>query len=171
MKRIVFATTFAVCLMTVVAPAWAQDCSNWNNSYLAGTYTMSGSGYVDPSRFLPGMGLPSGAVPMFWVGAFTLDGSGGGSGWVSSNAGGSQLSTQLVGVKYSMQPDCSVQMSFSSKIKELGVTVGPIQRLMVVVPKPGTLELELHMIVVGSGPGQPPGSQFDLGVAHRISRQ
>jgi hypothetical protein len=170
MKKIVFATIFAFCLMAVVAPAWAQDCSSWNNSHLSGTYTMSGNGYVDPSLFLPGMGLPSGAVPMFWVGAFTLDGSGGGSGWVSSNAGGSQMNTQLVGVKYSVQPDCSVQMSFSSKIKELGVTVGPVQRIMVIVPKPGQ-EMELHMIFVGSGPGKPPGAQFDLGVAHRISRQ
>jgi len=171
MKKMAFATMFAVCLMAVVAPAWAQDCSNWNNSHLAGTYTMSGSGYTDPSRFLPGMGLPSGAIPMFWVGAFTLEGNGGGSGWVSSNAGGSQMNVQLVGVKYSMQPDCSVQMSFSSKIKELGVTVGPFQRLMVVVPNRNGLDMDLHMIFVGGGPGQPPGSQFDLGVAHRISRQ
>lgn len=160
---------FTMCLMAVVATAWAQDCSYWKNWHLGGTYTASGSGYIDPSRFLPGMGFPSETIPMFWVGAFTLDGSGGGGGWMSGNAGGSQVNFQLLDIKYSMQPDCSVQMSFSIKIKELGVTLGPFQSVMVVVPKPGALEL--HMILVGSGPGKPRDPHFDLSVAHRISTQ
>ena len=169
MKQFISIVTFGVCLLAISPAARAQNCSNWTNWDLRGTYTMSGSGYVDLSKLFPGMGLPAGAVPMFWVGAFVHDGKGGGTGWVSLNGGGGQMHAQLVGLTYSMEPDCSVQISFSMQFKETGTTIGPIQRLAVVVPTPGALEL--HMILVGSGPGNPPAPGFDLGVAHRISLQ
>jgi hypothetical protein len=154
--------------LTAFAPAVrAQDCSSWNNLRLTGTYTMSGNGSGDLSRIAPGLGFPSGNTPMYWVGAFTFDGAGGGGGWVSLNVAGSQMKVQLTDFKYSMQTDCSVQWTFSMKQKELGITLGPIQRLMVVVQKADALEL--HMITSGSGFGQPPAPAFDLGVAYRVS--
>ncbi|MBZ5624145.1 MAG: hypothetical protein LAQ69_36420 [Acidobacteriia bacterium] len=169
MKRFVSAMMFGACLLAASPVLRAQDCGNWINWDLRGTYTMSGSGFIDLSKVLPGVGLPSGPIPMFWVGAFTYNGAGGGTGWVSTNAGGGQMNAQLVGLTYSMKSDCSVQVAFSMKLTELGITIGPFHRLMVVVPKPEALEL--HMIFVGSGPGKPPDVGFDLGVAHRISTQ
>jgi hypothetical protein len=168
-KRIVSPAILIACLLAASSVAWAQDCTLWNNGQLAGTYTMSGSGFVDLSKMLPGMGLPSGLIPMTWVGAFTMDPSGGGTGWVSFNAAGNQMNVQLVGKKFSMNGDCSIQESFSMKIKELGITVGPVYRLLVPVTKPDGLELQ--MIFLGTPPGTPAGPALDLGVAHRISRQ
>ena len=164
MKRLVFATLFAI---IAVGTTWGQDCSNWTNFDLRGTYAISGSTTMDPSLLLPGMGFPAGSVPGFYVGAFGFDGRGAGSaGWISTNLGGSQFTFQMVGIKYSMQPDCSVQMSLTWKIKELGVTF-TVQRVGVVVPMPGGLQL--HMSLVGASPGKPPGPGFDLGIAYRIS--
>jgi hypothetical protein len=62
---------FAGCLVILSAAVQAQDCSNWSNWDLRGTYTMSGSGFIDLSKVLPGSGLPSGMIPMTWVGAHT----------------------------------------------------------------------------------------------------
>lgn len=104
----------------------------------------------------------------YYVAAVAFDGRGGAAGWVSMNSGGTQFNFQLVGSKYSVQPDCSVQMSFTWKIKELGVTF-TVQRVAVVVPKPGALEV--HMNLVGAAPGKQPGPGFDLGIMHRISMQ
>src|SRR5271157_4282883 len=99
MKRLIFATLFA--MLAVGATAWGQDCSNWANNDLRGTYAISGSGTIDPSLLLPGMGFPAGSVPGFYVGAFTLDGRGAGTaGWISSNSGGTQFNFQMVGIKY-----------------------------------------------------------------------
>lgn len=165
MKRLVFATLFA--MIAVGAAAWGQDCSNWTNYDLRGTYAGSGSGSTDPSVLLPGMGFPSGMVPGFSVGAMVLDGRGGATGWASINSGGTQLNFQMVGSKYSIQPDCSVQMSFTWKIKELGVTF-TAQRMAVMVPK--VSGLELHMNLVGAAPGKA-GPGFDLVIMHRISMQ
>ncbi len=164
MKRLVFGALFA--MIAIGASAWGQDCSNWTNYDLRGTYAGSGSGSIDPSLLLPGMGLPPGMVPGFYVAAVALDGHGSATGWVSANLGGTQFSFQLVGMKYSMQPDCSVQMSFTWKVKELGVTF-TVQRVAVLVPKPSSLEL--HMNLIGAAPGKPPGPGFDLGIVYRIS--
>lgn len=165
MKRLIFVTLFSI--IALGATAWGQDCSNWTNFDLRGTYALSGSGTIDASVLLPGMGIPAGSAPTVYVGAFTLDGRGAATaGWVSTNLGGEQSTFQMVGIKYSMQPDCSVQMSLTWKIKEFGVTF-TVQRVGVVVPKPGGLEL--HMSLVGSSPGKPPGPGPDLTVAYRIS--
>ena len=166
MRKLIVATVSAICLTAMAPAVRAQDCSNWNNSRLAGTYTMSGKGSSDLSKIVPGLGFPSGLTPIYWVGALVLDGAGGGSGWVSMNAGGMQLTVQLVGMKYSMQSDCSVQWTASMKQKDLGLTLGPVQRVMVVVPKPDALEL--HMLTAGSGLGQPPTPAFDSGIAYRV---
>jgi hypothetical protein len=176
MKRIAWLAISGAWLLAVSPTVRAQDCSGWNNWDLRGTYTMSGSGWADLSKLLPGSGLPSGLVPMSWVGAHVWDGAGGGSGWISLNAAGNQMNAQFVGLKYSISSDCSIQVSFSLKVKELGITIGPIPRLM--VPSGARLDmgrnaeaLELHMIVQGTAPGAPTGPGLDLGVSHRISMQ
>jgi hypothetical protein len=169
MRRIVSVAMFVTSLLAVSAVVRAQDCSNWSNWDIRGIYTMSGSGWIDLSKALPGLGMPTGLIPMSWVGAKTLDGVGGGVGWVSINSAGNQMSAQLVGMKYSIKPDCSIQESFSLKINELPPNlppVGPISRLMVPVGKPDALEL--HMIWQGTAPGTPTGPVVDSGVAYRI---
>ena len=170
MKRLVSVSVLIICLLAISSVASAQNCSNWTNWTLRGTYTMSGSGYIDLSKVFPGMGFPPGPIPMYWVGAHTYDGKGGGAGWIVLNAGGGQMHAKLVGKSYAVQPDCSVQETFSMEVQETGTTIGPFQRLGVVAPTPhDPWALDLHMILSGSEPGNPPLPGFDLGVAHRIS--
>ena len=177
MKRLISMAMFVACLLAASAVVRAQDCSNLTNYDLRGTYTMSGSGWVDLSKFLAGIPglppLPTGFIPMSWVGTFTLDGAGGGGGSISFNGGGNQMSASIVNKKYSIKPDCTIQESFSLKINELpGVTVGPITRLVVPVLEAlwwMQTQLELHMIWQGTAPGTPTGPVVDSGVAHRIS--
>lgn len=157
------------CLLTVL-PAKAQDCSNWTNWDLRGTYALSGTGYIDLSKAFPGANLPSGMSPFNWVGAQALDGAGGGTGWVSYNFGGNQLTAQFVGYTYSMKADCSVQVTFRLKFKELGTTGAPQTRINIVVPSP-TGQLELDSIGVGTPFGTPAGASLSLDVKRRISLQ
>ncbi|MGB7721191.1 MAG: hypothetical protein WBL65_14890 [Bryobacteraceae bacterium] len=183
MKRIVPVAMFVVSLLAISPVVRAQSCSNLTNYDLRGTYTMSGSGWIDLSKFLAGIPglppLPAGFIPMSWVGTETLDGVGGGGGSISFNGGGNQMSASIVNKKYSVQPDCTVQASFSLKINELPPSVppiGPITRLMVPVvkqegPQLMPQALELHMIWLGTAPGAPTGAVVDSGVAHRISMQ
>ncbi|MGA2569562.1 MAG: hypothetical protein ABSF23_03515 [Terracidiphilus sp.] len=170
MKRTVLVALCLTCVLAASSVASAQNCSNWTNWDLRGTYTMSGSGYIDLSRVFPGMGFPAGPIPMYWVGAHTYDGHGGGTGWLILNAGGGQMHGKLVGKSYAMQPDCSVLETFSLQIQETGTTIGPFQRIGVPGPSshlPGGLDL--YMILGGSEPGNPAAPGFDIGVAHRIS--
>ncbi len=161
MKRLVSATMFATCLLVASATVRAQDCSNWSNWDVRGTYTASGSGWTDLSKLLPG--APAGFSPVSWVGAVALNGVGGGTGWVSGNEAGTPVNIQLLNLTYSVQTDCSVQMSFSMKIKELGVTVGPVSRLMVIFGGGEALEVR------GMWKGAGPGTEVDSFVARRIS--
>jgi hypothetical protein len=156
-----------ICMLALLPAVKAQDCSNWSNWDLRGTYTMSGSGYIDISEVFPALGAPTGMVPMSWVGAHTYDGKGGGAGWVTINAGGNQITAQMA-LTYSMQSNCSVKVAFTMTVTDLGLTVGPVPRLAVVNPTPGGLEL--NMILGGPPPGTP-GSSLDLGKSHRISMQ
>ena len=169
MKRIVSATMFASGLLAVAPLVRAQDCSNMSNWDLRGTYTGASSGWTDISKVLPGMGLPSGLVQATSVGAFTFNGAGGGGGWISVNTGGGQMNSQIAALKYSMNSDCSVQVTWSLKIKEFGITIGPFSRLGVIVVRPDALEI--HWMFAGTHPGTPAGAGVDLGVAHRISMQ
>lgn len=183
MKRIVSVAMFVTCLLAVSPVVRAQNCSNLTNYDLRGTFTMSGSGWIDLSKFLAGIPglppLPTGLIPMSWVGTETLDGVGGGGGWVSFNGGGNQMSASIVNKKYSIQPDCTIQTIFSLKVNELPPSVppiGPITRLMVPVVKREGPEwmpptLELHMIWQGTAPGAPTAPVVDSGVAYRISMQ
>jgi len=173
MKRLISTALFATGLVAFSAVALAQDCSDWNMGQLAGTYTMSGSGYIDLSKALPGMGLPSGLVPVFWVGATTLDPSGGGGGWLVMNAAGNQMTGTFVNKKYSLKPDCSLQATYSVKINELGITIGPSSRTEILVVKQGAfgmpVAVELHSVTNGTAPGTPPGALLDAGISYRIS--
>jgi hypothetical protein len=129
----------------------------------------TGSGYIDLSKVFPGQGFPSGLVPTSWVGAKSYDGRGGGTGWVSINIGGSQLSGQFVDFKYSVNPDCSVQTSQSLKVKELGVTIGPLLRRGVIAGK--MEDLEIRSMALGTPFGTGPGASLDSGMLRRISMQ
>ena len=181
MKRIVSVAMFAASLLAVSEGVRAQDCSSLTNSDLRGTYTVSGSGWVDLSKLLAGIPglppLPAGFIPMSWVGAFTLDGAGGGGGWVSFNGGGNQMSASIVNKKYSIKPDCSIQETFSLKINELPPAVppiGPFTRLLVpVLKQSGTWPpaMELHMVWLGTAPGATTGPIVDSAVSYRISMQ
>jgi len=173
MKRIVSVTMFSACLLAVSPVVRAQDCSNLTNYDYRGTYTISGSGWADVSKLLAGIPglppMPAGFVPMSWLGVETLDGHGGATGWVSVNSAGTQMSASFVDKTYSVQPDCSLRVTFSMKINELpgNPVIGPFLRIMVPVFKPGSLEL--HMIWKGNAPGAPTGPAVDSGIAYRIS--
>lgn len=180
MKRLISLTIFGACLLVVAPVALAQDCASITNYDLRGTYTMSGSGVVDLSRFfqgVPGMPpMPTGFVPMSWVGAHTYDGAGGGTGWVTFVAAGTQMTAKLTDLKYSIKADCSLAGSFSMQINELqGVKIGPISRVQVVVIKPGMPftdpAVEIHMMFAGGAPGAAPTAGVDSGVAYRISME
>ena len=54
-------------------------------------------------------------------------------------------------------------MSFSMKIKELGVTVGPVSRLIVIFGRAEALEVR------GTWKGAGPGTGVDSFVGRRIS--
>jgi len=181
MNGMVSVTMFSACLLAVTPAVRAQDCSNISNFDLRGTYTMSGSGYVDLSKFFQGVSglppMPTGFVPMSWVGAHTYDGIGGGTGWVAFVAAGTQMTAKLTDMKYSIKPDCSLSGSFSMEINELpGLKLGPFSRVQVVVIKPDAIPwmppaVEIHMMFAGAAPGAPTGSGIDSGVAYRISLQ
>ena len=177
MKRFVSMAVFATCLLSISAVVRAQDCTDWNNHHLQGTYTMSGSGSIDLSKALPGIpGMPVGFVPMFWLGTTVFDGVGGATGWIALNAAGNQMSGTFVNKKYSIRPDCSILVTYSVKSNELqGLTLGPFTHLMVPVAKLGTwsmnVGLELLMISVGTAPGTPAGPILDSGIMYRISMQ
>jgi len=183
MKRLVSVVMFGACLLAISPWVSAQDCSNLTNYDFRGTYTMSGGGWIDLSKYLAGIPglppLPTGFIPMTWVGAFTLDGVGGGGGWVTFNGGGNQMSAQIVGGKYSIAPNCAFTLTFSMKINELPPAVpalGPFTRLVTpVIRQEGTSwmhpAIELHAIWQGTAPGAPTGPVVDSGVAYRISMQ
>ena len=163
MKRLISATMLATCLLAVAPSVRAQNCSTWSNYDLRGTYTTSGSGWIDLSKLASG--LPSGTIPMAWVGAETMNGLGQGSGWVAVNAGVVQLSIQLVNLTYAIQTDCSVLISYSMKIKELGATIGPVSRILAIGARGPNMDL--YGIQAGGGAGMP----VDVMSKHRISME
>ena len=162
MKSLFSITLLASLLSLSSTIGKAQDC-RWTNYDLRGTYAMSGSGWIDLSKLAAN--LPSGTIPMSWVGTHTWDGTGSGSGWVVVNAGGLPMSIQLVGVTYAVQADCSVLANYSMKIPQLRVTIGPVSRIYVVSATQPSLEL--FGIQTGAGPGMP----VDLMTTRRVSMQ
>ena len=156
------------CILTVLPAVKAQDCSNWSNWDLRGTYTMSGSGFIDLSKLFPWKGFPSGLSPTSFVGGHVYNGAGGGTGWLAMNIGGTQMNPEYGAYTYSMRADCTVQVTYTLNFKELGVTL-PFTRVGVVVPKPGGLEI--HTLSVGKPVGTPAGAGLNLNVLHRISMQ
>lgn len=171
MKHFISATLLAICFLAASPVLEAQDCSNWTTWDIRGSYTLSGSGYIDLSKTFPGLGLPSGMSPFYWVGGHTLDGLGGEStpGWISFNMGGYQINAQFVDYRYSMKSNCSVVFTFRLKLTDLGVTTGPQTSLKVIVMKGG--ELQLDSITVGNPLGTPAAASLGLEVMHRISMQ
>jgi hypothetical protein len=155
MKRFLTLSILASCLFGFALTAHAQNCSALRTWDLRGTYAMQGSGWIDLSKVItappPGVPLPSGSIPMNWVGTHILDGHGSGSGWISMNAGGVQLTMDLIEVSYAVKPDCSVETHSMLKIRELGITVGPVARVLVIAGATG--QLELFGLLAGAGPG------------------
>ena len=168
MKRFISATLLATSFLAASSVIEAQDCSNWSNYDLRGTYAQSGSGFIDLSKALPGAGLPSGLSPYFVVSAIVYDGLGGGTGWLSFNMGGYQMNAQYVGYTYSMQANCSVKVSFRLKLTDLGITSGVSSSIKVIVPKRAG-DLELRSVHVGAPFGAAPDSSLNLEEMHRIS--
>jgi len=168
MKRLFSVAMFVSCVLAVAPLLRAQDCSNWTDWDLRGTYTAAGNGWIDLSKAVD-KSLPAGYSPQAFVQAFTFDGKGSGTGWISSNLGGVQFSAPVKWT-YAMQADCSVQGTHSFKIS--GVWTAPVSILWVVAGKPGapdaqSSDLELRGIILGTG----PGSQVPHATARRISMQ
>ena len=156
------------CILTVLPAVKAQDCSNWTNWDLRGTYVGSGDGYLDLSKLFPGKGFPSGLTPMSLVIGHVYNGAGGATSWVSMNVGGTQFNPEFTAYSYSMQADCTVRVTYTLNFKELGTSLS-FTRIGVVVPKPGGLEI--HSLSVGKPVGTPAGAGLNLNVLHRISLQ
>jgi hypothetical protein len=169
MRQRVCATAFIIAGLLAAAPrAGAQDCSDMSTAHLRGTYTGGISGWMDPSKVLPGMGLPSGFVQYAAVSAFSLDGAGSGGGWMSVNMAGSQMNFEIAGLTYLMNSDCSVQLTWSITLKGTELTIGPFSRIGVIAGRAESLEIT--WIYLGAPMGEPGGGVcVDLGVARRIS--
>jgi hypothetical protein len=152
MKRILAIALLAACVV-VLSPNLAAQCSE---ASLRGTYCLSCNGWADLSTLNPS--LPKGYVPASHVGVLKLDGAGHGSGWHASNMGGLPLTMDIVDLTYKVKEDCTVESTYSLKIRELGVTIGPMTRILVAgpsVPNPyGEHEVEMRGLNVGTGLGQ-----------------
>jgi hypothetical protein len=168
MKRLISATLFAITFLAASPLISAQDCSNWTNWDLRGTYVGSGDGYLDLSKLFPGKGFPVGLTPMSVVIGHVYNGLGGATGWVSMNVGGTQFRPEYTAYSYAMQADCSVRVTYTLNFKELGATL-TFTRIGVIVPKPGGLEIHSH--AVAKPFGTPAGAGLNLNVIHRISMQ
>ncbi len=165
MKHLVI-TILAACVLAALPSLTAQDCSTYSSWDLRGTYTMSGIGWADLSKLNPA--FPAGWGPYSYVGAINLDGTRAGTGWLALSLGGMQVTGQFANLTYQVRSDCSVVYTYTVKIKEMPVTLGPDTRIAVIgsaKPAPGTPDLELLFMTVGKGPGNP----VDLGTSKRIS--
>lgn len=152
---------FAVLCVLAVAPLSAQGCSSFSNWDLRGTYTAAGTGWIDLSKDID-PNLPKGFSPSVLVQVFTLDGIGGGSGWISANLAGIQFDAEVKWT-YAVQADCSVKGTHSFKI---GGVWGPANQVVWVISDLGQGGLELKGISLGNG----LGSGVTTVTARRISR-
>ena len=161
MKRLLSVTMLVGYVVAVAPRLYAQDCSTWTNWDLRGTYTGLGHGWIDLSKEV-NKSLPAGYSPQAFLQAFSYDGRGNGTGWITSNLGGVHFHAQ-VRWTYEVQADCSVRIANSFKIGD--VWTKPNTGLWVVSGKPENLELS--GLLLGTG----PGSSVPHMIARRISTQ
>ena len=164
MKRLVLVAMLVGGVLGTASRLGAQDCSNLTNWDLRGTYTFWGNGWMDLSKTFD-KSLPAGYSPLAFVQAFTFDGKGGGTGWISGNAGGVQFDAQMKWT-YDLQADCSIRGTQS--LKKGGVWAPPISVMWVISNIKGT-SLETLIELTGFIRGEGPGSQVPHGTARRIS--
>ena len=162
MKHFLSVTALAACALLLAPALRAQDCSNWSLWDTRGTYATSVSGWIDLSTLNPAM--PKGYAPFSSVGAFMNNGRGGGAGWALVNAGGVQFTVEFVDTKFGPPgANCLQPFNYSMRIKEFGVTIGPLSFPGVIAGDMQTLEI--FAMTAGTG----PGSAVQLGHAKRIS--
>ena len=108
-----------------LAPQAPRPCGNLGVSALRGTYTFSATGWQDLSEMNPA--LPKGYAPVTIIGTFAVNGNGELTGSASINAGGLQMSAEFFNSQVGApQPDCSVAITLTMKIKEFeGAVSGP----------------------------------------------
>ena len=149
MRRLNLLAT-AAALVLVAVSAKAQDCSHWTNFDLRGTYTVAGSQWIDLSKDV-NPSLPAGYSPSVFVRAFTWDGKGQGTGWVSSNLGGVQFDAPDRWT-YAIGADCKIQGTYSFNI---GGVWTPPAKVLWVISKTGDngQAIELKGFELGTGPG------------------
>jgi hypothetical protein len=149
MKRILAVAVLAACVL-VLSPSAAAQCTTGS---LRGTYALACNGWTDLSTLDPS--LPKGYAPASHVGVLKLDGAGNGSGWHASNMGGLPLTIDIVNLTYKVKDDCTVEATYSMKIRDVGLTLGPITRILVAIPAfPTGFDMEMRGVNVGAGPGQ-----------------
>jgi hypothetical protein len=161
MKHFFSVAALAASALWLTPAAQAQDCSGLTLWDTRGTYAMQGTAWTDMSTLNPA--LPKGYAPVSMIGAYVNDGKGGGTGWALLNAGGVQMTIEFVNAKWGApNADCSQPFTYSMKIKESGVTVGPIS-VPAVIASPDAGE------VFGLQLGTGPGSMVASSRARRIS--
>ena len=67
---------------------------------------------------------------------------------------------------YKVKTDCMVEATYSYRLKELGVSVGPVTKIFVSLPG-GSWGMELQGATLGSG----PGTEVDNCTMKRVSMQ
>lgn len=161
MRRLSLLAT-AAALGLVCPSAKAQDCSDWTNWDVRGTYTLVVSGWIDLSKDV-NKSLPAGYSPTAGVQAFTWDGKGQGTGWISVNLGGIQFDAPVKWT-YAVGADCKIQGTHSFNI---GGVWTPPQKVAWVISKTADNGpvLELKGLKLGTG----PGSEVTHATARRIS--
>lgn len=171
MKHLLFTSILAAGLALLAPIVQAQDCGTWSPWALRGTYALTGTAWQDLSELNPA--LPKGYAPVSIVGAFSINGNGGVTGWAFVNAGGLHMTAEFVNSQFDApKADCSVPISLSMKIKEYGGAVtGPYAYVGVITSTPATYlrgdvsALEITFMMLGTG----PGSHLELNHAKRIS--
>jgi hypothetical protein len=163
MKKLVNVTLLAVSALAVCQNVRAQSCVSLSNSHLRGAWSIIGSGWKDPSKLNPA--FPAGYVPMSYVGVIRMDGEGSGGGSLNVNLGGVPVTLEFLTMTYRIKADCMLEVVYSFKLKELGVSVGPVTRVLVNMPS--ALGIEFQGAIAGAG----PGSEVDTCTLKRVSMQ
>jgi len=146
MRCLLSAALLAIVVLTFSPNLAAQGCANFS---VQGTYCLTCNGWIDLSKIVPT--FPAGYVPASYVGVVKLDGSGHGTGGLTANCGGQSLSLEFVDLTYTVNDNCTLESTYSVKVKELGITLAQDKRIMVIIP--GGQTLELKGLNIGKGPG------------------